>query len=238
MTLFEKFAEFVRECPQLFPNKLRMSWSPTVTAFFYALGIECGYESRCGNQFKKLQAIRISRCLDTFPGKYAEVCNSWKVHGLLDIDVAWVPHGFSVPKNFGNIPTPERAEILLSVEHEDESTLYRDKLGTNFNVVLDEVRKIGNVRTTAKVFSYVSSREELESQNHVDKLRREIRLIPDSGNLTKHWLLIGIGKYLAPKTRKKPILNDSLRYIFCKGTVLDMQGNIVDEKELLIPFPH
>ena len=148
--IFGKLVEFIEAVPQAFPHNPKKSWSPTFTAFFYVLGRQQGYESRCGDYHKKMEKVCSHRGLSSFPEMYAGITSPWKVHGLLDIDVAWVPLGFSIPKDFLVVPIPERVEIHLAYEHEDEGTMYTDERGTKMNVILDEVRKVGNVRSPRK----------------------------------------------------------------------------------------
>lgn len=235
--IFSRLIHFIEVVPQAFPPRASKSWSPTFTSFFYVLGRQQGYEPRCGDCHKKMGDVCSERRLRAFSGDYAEATRPWKVHGLLDIDVAWVPPRFSIPKDFVDVPVPERAEIHLAYEHEDEGTMYTDKRGTRLNVVLDEVRKVGNVRSSTKVFSYVSSESEIQGDEHIQQIRAEIARIPLTEHLTKEWVIIGLGKYKAPRSGKATIMLNSQRQLACKAVGLDCNGAVVWREMRMVRYP-
>jgi hypothetical protein len=130
-----------------------------------------------GDFGEKLEINQRTRRGAALPPDYASLIADWDTNGLLDTDACWVPEGFTIPKDFQSCPVPARSEITLIYEHEDESTMYRDEgvwTGTRMTAVLDEVRKIGNVRSDLKVVSYVTSQEEIESDVQIDAIQREI----------------------------------------------------------------
>lgn len=221
--VFIEFMDCLRNSPQVFPpSHNRQSWTPSITAFFYKLGTSQGYEVRCRDWHEKLQQIRAARKLTSLPGGYDVLCSPWVAdtvgaHSILAIDACWVPLGFSIPRNFSGIPVPRQAEIILAFEHEDEGTLYTDGQGTNLNVVLDEVRKIGNVRSGSKIISYVTSRSEAESGRHIEDIVEEVQRTPWSSQMTDEWFIIQIMKYESPKSRKREIRENGRRVLCCRG---------------------
>ena len=235
--IVQHLLEFIENVPEAFPQQYTKSWSPTLSGLFYVLGKKHGCEPRCGDHHRKLAEICRQRGLKSLPEEYAELTEPWNVHGLLDIDVAWVPMGFSIPKNFSELPTPERAEILLAYEHEDEGTMYTDARGTNLNVILDEVRKIGNVRSQVKVLSYFSSKAELDDETHIERICDEIGLIPSAERLTGEWVVVGLAKYERPRSRKRFLLSGSERQLFCKAVRLDKGGKLAWSRNETLKYP-
>jgi hypothetical protein len=241
--LFSEFVDFIRSFPQVFPPVRGHSWTPTITAFLYKLGISRGFEVRCGDYSRKLDKIRTSRRLPSLPGGYDDLCRPWvtnnlQAHGILAIDVCWVPLGFSIPRNFSSVPVPHKAEIILAYEHEDEGLLYTDKRGTNLNVVIDEVRKIGNVKAQRKVLSYITSRSEIADQKHIEAISAEIKLIPECSAMAEEWFVLQIAKYEKPNSNKATIWNNGRRMLHCKGTSLNGSGDTIGSSiEAIVEYP-
>ena len=241
--VFVKLMDFIETAPELFPRSTKKSWTPTLTAFFYYLGTSEGYEVRCGDYFAYLANIRVARGLASLPRDFDQLCRPWvkdsvRAHGLLAIDACWVPKGFSIPRKFGSVPRPDSAHIILAYEHEDEGTLYTDKRGTNIHVVLDEIRKIGNVKSDMKIISYITSREEIDDQTCIEKIQDEIKLVPMCENLTKEWFIIQIAKYERKSSRKKKIIKDGRRVLDCRGIALNSAGDVDGEAtERAVMYP-
>jgi hypothetical protein len=166
------------------------------------------------------------------------------VHGLLDTDLAWVPQGFTIPRDFSSQPNPNRSEIHLIYEHEDEH-IYTDRQGTNIIPVVDEIRKIGNVLCPLKVVSYITSKQEIGARGGIQAVQDEIRRIPERAVLTKEWCIIPLAKYTAPRTRKESITKEvsepgqvaGSRVLYMKCFCLSGDGNITEEIEDTVPYP-
>ena len=175
-----------------------------------------------------------------FPTEYASLIGAWDTNGLLATDACWVPPDFTIPRDFASCRSPARSEILLIYEHEDESAVYRDAgtwSGTNMTAVLDEIRKIGNVRSDLKVVSYITSQEEIEAGSQVAAVQSEVRLIRDPAALTREWVILQIGRYLRPASQKLLIRQNQVRHVFIRMTVTDAQGAILNTEDRCVPSP-
>src|SRR5271157_1966667 len=169
-TIFSELLAFMANAGSVFPTKSDQTWGPPLTAFFVYLGRKQGYHVRCGDLWKKVEVNHTTRGGATLTPEYAPLITAWDTNGLLDTDVAWVPAGFTIPRNFSSCPRPERSEIYLIYEHEDEDDVYVDKgqwVSTRMTAILDEIRKIGNVRSDVKVISYVTSMEEIATGRQI-----------------------------------------------------------------------
>lgn len=239
-TILRELLTFMAEAPSVFPQDYDQTWSPPLTAFFVHLGVQQGYHVRCGDQWKKVEVNHRTRNGAVLPAAYAPLIAQWDTNGLLDTDAAWVPQGFTIPKDFSSCPTPARSEIYLIYEHEDESTMYRDDgrwTGTRMTVALDEIRKIGNVRSDVKVLSYVTSQSEIEAGGQIPAIQAEIRLIRDAEALTRRWVILQMGRYLRPASDKAAIERDGVRQVFIRMTELDGRGDLVGTLDRYAPGP-
>ena len=216
--IFEKLVGYIVAAPQLFPSQYSESWSHSFEACLLHLGRQSGYEVRCGDYYGAIVDIMSKRGLPSLPEPFAELGTPWLVHGLLDIDVCWVTTGFSIPRDFQTLPTPQTAEIVLAFEHEDEATTFRDTTGTNLIPVLDEIRKIGSVRAGVKVISYITSQSEAQGLQQIQAIQDEIRLVP-------------------PRSRKTLIVQDQKRHVFIRMVSLDSSGSQVHVEDRLVPCP-
>jgi hypothetical protein len=234
--IFAEMEGFIRGCPKAFPAKPGRSWSHPLIGFFYWLGIRQGFESRCGDWYASIQENCTGHNLTALPDPYQCLAQQWSVNGLLDTDLAWVPPRFTIPKDFSSQPNPDRSEIHLIYEHEDEH-IYTDQRGTNVVPVVDEIRKIGNVLCPLKVVSYITTRREIEEGRGVRAIQEEVRRIPERAVLTKEWCIIPLAKYTAPTTRKQIITVGGNRVLYIKCFRLSPDGDIVEEIEADVPYP-
>lgn len=239
-TILKELVAFMANAASLFPTKYDQTWGPPLTAFMVYLGRREGLHVRCGDLRNKVEANRQTRGGAELPQEYALLLSAWDSNGLLDTDACWVPVGFTIPKDFTSCPVPVRSEIVLIFEHEDESTMFRDGgtwTGTRMTAVLDEIRKIGNVRSDLKVVSYVSSQQEIASGHQIEAIRREILLIRDPGLLTREWVILEIGRYSRPASRKELIMDGAVRCVVLRITSLDGGGNVLGTEQCRVPTP-
>ena len=118
--------------------------------------------------------------------------------------------------------------------------MYVDKgrwVGTRMTAILDEIRKIGNVRSDVKVISYVTSIKEIETGRQIADIQNEIRLIRDSESLTRKWVVLQIGRYVKPASRKALPMRNNIRHVFIRMTELDGKPDEVAHEDRLVPAP-
>jgi hypothetical protein len=239
-TILRELVAFMANASAVFPTKYDQTWGPPLTGFMVYLGRCEGHHVRCGDLGEKVEVNVRTRGGAVLPPEYAPLIAAWDSNGLLAADACWVPTGFTIPKHFTNCPVPARSEITLIYEHEDESTTYRDKgtwTGTRMTAVLDEVRKIGNVRSDLKVVSYITSQQEIQTGDQIEAIRREILLVPDPAALTREWVILQIGRYLRPASGKAPIMEGGTRCVVIRMTSLDGAATLRGAEERRVPVP-
>lgn len=234
--IFAEMTSFVRHCPKAFPAKPGRSWSHPLIGFFYWLGIRQGFESRCGDWYASIQEACTGHNITALPDPYQCLSQPWGVNGLLDTDLAWVPPRFTIPKDFSSLPNPDRSEIHLIYEHEDEH-IYTDQRGTNIIPVVDEIRKVGNVLCPLKVVSFITTKREVEDGHGIRVVQEEIRRVPERNLLTREWCIVGLARYTAPGTRKQIIADERGRVLYMKCFCLAGDGSITGEAEETVPYP-
>ncbi|GEM_PF-6373685 len=220
---------FIRDFPAAFP--VECSWSDSPTAFFYYIGKEAGFDIRCGDWAKRWKERVWKDQSQIIPERYRpHLEGRWPVKGLLAIDLCWVTAGFD-----NDNPPPDERKIILAFEHEDET--YNNS-GTNLTAVLDEIRKIVNVKTIYKVLSFFTSKSESENGSNLPKIKAEIRRCPSREALTDTWIILQLCRYETPKTKFREIKINSTPclYICCVG----LSGNGATEQligEATVPLP-
>jgi hypothetical protein len=217
--IWSELINYIRDFPAAFPADGE-SWSDALTAFFYCAGLEEGYEVRCGDWSRRWENNRAG--VDEPPARYARLSRAWRVNGLLDIDLCWVSPGFSILQDSEGQQAPCERRILLAFEHEDNT--YTDRRGTDLKEVLDEIRKIGSIRTCLKVVSFFSSRSEAEDVNYLRPIQAEIGRVREAASLTDSWIVLQFCRYPSPRSWHRLKVDRSVR-IYIRGTQLRGDGS-------------
>jgi hypothetical protein len=160
----------------------------------------------------------------TIPPDYSGLADPWNVGGLLDIDLCWVTEGFDILVGTSGKPALTERRILLAFEHEDAT--YADRSGTNLNEILDEVRKIGSVRTNIKVLSFFTSQSEAREGRNIPPIQQEIARFPEAPSLTDTWMILQLSRYEAPRTEFRQIIVDGVPHLSVRGVLL--RGDAAD----------
>jgi hypothetical protein len=234
--IWDGLIAFMRDVPSAFPTG-KKSWSLALMAYFYHAGKELQYEVRCGDWAKRWKE-QIKLADSSFPEAYRHFTPRWNVKGLLEFDTCWLSPGFDVLVDGPARPAPTERRIMLAFEHEEKT--YTARRGTELKPVLDEVRKIGAVRTHFKVLSFFSSQLEAQEDKNLPLIQSEISRFPEAALLTDSWIVLQLCRFARQGSYRRMMIEGVPR-MFLRAMVLSGDGSqpsLLGEETLIVPGEH